>query len=272
MPCAVPNEIAKLKKVRNQVRGEMNCLDKIINPQKARFVMVGARPAMGKTNFMLNFVCHKIREENASVLYFHLEEGKQNLMERLLAIQSSESYLDLRKGKEKNEANVEKARQEMKEWKLSLDENYRMEKVVEKIRKTKSQKGLQYVVIDSWEFLSSENVECLSRMDELNKMAQQLKELAEELQICILCTSQLSRKPEERENHRPMLTDFSRSKKGIPVADVVVLLYREGYYEKKQEETENMEVIVIQNEEECQSIWYRVNWDCLQMKEEREEN
>ena len=191
------------------MEGRMNTLDQVITNQKAGLILIGAGAAVGKTNFALNLVHHKIQREHASILYFNLEEGRENIVERLIALQAKVKYNNLMQGRltEKEWQKVRIALKEMKNWKLYLEPSAKLERMEKQIRKVKQEKELQYVMIDTWNYISRKSEEPLSREDEVEKIAKELKELAKELQICIICTSHIARRTLERKDHNRMIKE-----------------------------------------------------------------
>ncbi len=204
--------------------------------QKSDLVYIAARPSMGKTAFALNLAQHAATRENASVAIFSLEMSKTQLMQRMLC---AEGLIDLSK--------VRTGELDEEEWQVLADASMRLygtkihiddtagqtiADIRSKSRRLKAEAGLDMVLIDYLQLMSgrgrSEN-----RQNEISEISRGLKALARELNCPIVCLSQLSRAPDGRPDHHPMLADLRESGSIEQDADVVMFLYRDYYYDKE---------------------------------------
>lgn len=217
--------------------------------QKSNLIIVAARPAMGKTAFALN-IAKNVGQEGKTVLIFSLEMGKTELGQRLLSMESHVEMESLKKG------NIM-----MEEWKdisMGIDKltntnifiddtpGISVFEMKNKCRRLKSLKGLDLIVIDYLQLMNAVG-RSESRQQEISTLSRMLKLLARELDCPVLLLSQLSRAPEMRKDHRPMLSDLRESGAIEQDADLVLFLYRDDYYNEDSEEQGVTEVIIAKH-------------------------
>ena len=246
--------IEKLYTEKNEVTGlttGFRDLNKKINGfQKSDLLLVAARPAMGKTAFALNLVQNAALKGDASVAVFSLEMSKEQLVQRMLSSQSNVELKKIKTGKLNADdwPRIIEAMAVLSEAKIHIDDTpgIKISELRSKCRKLKIEKGLDLVLIDYLQLMEGEgNNE--SRQQEIAKISRSLKILAKELNCPVVALSQLSRAPEQRADHRPMLSDLRESGSIEQDADIVMFLYRDEYYNPDTESKNIGEVIVSKN-------------------------
>lgn len=226
-------------------------LDKKINGlQKTDLILVAARPAMGKTAFTLNLAQNAAMKSNASVALFNLEMSKGQLIERMIA---SVSQVELNKIKNGNidDSEWEKLMDAMgvlSKLKIYIDDaaGINMMELRSKCRRLKVESGLDLVIIDYLQLMDGDS-KAESRQQEISKISRSLKILAKELECPVVALSQLSRAPEQRAEHRPILSDLRESGAIEQDADLVMFLYRDDYYNQNSEQKDITEVIIAKH-------------------------
>ena len=213
------------------------------------FILVAARPSMGKTAFVLNIAQHVAFRQNKTVAIFSLEMSKEQLVNRLFSL---ESYVDaqlLRTGNLKDsdwEKLIEGAGTIGKS-NLIIDDTpgISISELRSKCRKYKLEHGLDMIIIDYLQLMSgSVGKRSDSRQQEISDISRSLKAVARELNVPVISLSQLSRAVEQRPDHRPMLSDLRESGAIEQDADVVMFIYRDDYYHKDTEHVNEAEIII----------------------------
>lgn len=210
---------------------------------KTELTIIAARPAVGKTALILNFMLRQIKQD-IPVLMFSLEMSKKSLYKRLLSIISGVDAGKINKG-QLNGSEVEKIIAaadfllESKRDKLFIIDKSSItinDMIVE--AKTMKNKGIQVIYIDYLQLLNTESV-YKNRAIEMGEISRNLKILAKELDVAVVAVAQLNREVEHRTNKRPNLADLRDSGEIEQNADNVWFLYREGYYLEQKGEGEN---------------------------------
>ena len=213
--------------------------DKLNGLQKSNLVIIAARPAMGKTAFALNIAQQSAVKEGSVVLIFSLEMSKEQLGQRLLSSQARVESSKLQRGtlEKKDWDRVNLALDEMQKAKIYIDDTpgIQMIEIRNKCRRLKAEKGLDLIVIDYLQLMSSPE-KSDNRQVEISAISRNLKLLAREMNCPVIALSQLSRAPELRTDHRPNLADLRESGAIEQDADVVMFLYRDDYYNKENSE------------------------------------
>ncbi|HGZ2667477.1 TPA: replicative DNA helicase [Clostridioides difficile] len=226
-------------------------LNKKINGlQRTDLILIAARPAMGKTAFSLNLVQNAALKGDASVAVFSLEMSKEQLVQRMLSSQSSVELKKIKTGtlNDNDWPRIIDAMAVLSDAKIHIDDTpgIKISELRSKCRKLKIEKGLDLVLIDYLQLMEGEgNNE--SRQQEISKISRSLKILAKELNCPVVALSQLSRAPEQRADHRPMLSDLRESGAIEQDADIVMFLYRDEYYHADSESKNIGEVIIAKN-------------------------
>ena len=212
-------------------------LDKMTSGfQPSDFILIAARPSMGKTAFVLNIAQYVAFHENLSTAIFSLEMSKEQLVNRLFALESRVDAQKLRSGNLNDtewEQLIEGAGVIGKS-KLIIDDTpgISISELRSKCRKYALEQDLKLIVIDYLQLMSGNSKRNDSRQQEISDISRSLKGLARELNVPIIALSQLSRAVEQRTDHRPMLSDLRESGAIEQDADMVMFIYRDDYYNK----------------------------------------
>jgi replicative DNA helicase len=248
---------ANLEKLYNQKEGIIgvpsgfNDLDnKTLGFNPGNLVIVAARPAMGKSAFALNIATHAALKANCSVVYFSLEMTKEELTNRILASESMVDSMNVRSGKIQDEdwISLTKAAGTISEAKIFLDDSSGITPIElrAKCRRMKMEHNIGLIIVDYLQLMdASKNNQ--SRQADISEISRSLKILAKELSVPIIALSQLSRAPEARTDHRPMLSDLRESGAIEQDADMVMFLYREDYYNQETDKKNIAEIILAKN-------------------------
>jgi replicative DNA helicase len=206
--------------------------------QRSDLVIVAARPAMGKTAFALNVAQNAAVKGGGTVLIFSLEMSKEQLGQRLLAMEAKVDMENIKKGKiERTDWDrIMLAADTLSGANINIDDSPALSvfEIKNKCRRLKAEKGLDLVVIDYLQLMKSEG-RAESRQQEISNLSRYLKLLAREMDCPVIVLSQLSRAPEQRPNHRPVLSDLRESGSIEQDADIVIFLYRDDYYNEESE-------------------------------------
>ena len=217
--------------------------------QPSDFVLIAARPSMGKTAFVLNVVDHIAVRKNMPCMVFSLEMSKEQLVNRMLSMESNVDSQKLRTGSltDADWDAVVEGIGVIGNSKLIIDDTpgISISELRSKCRKMKLEYGLSIVIIDYLQLMSgSRKGGNDNRQQEISDISRSLKALARELHAPVIALSQLSRACETRQDHRPMLSDLRESGAIEQDADVVMFLYRDDYYNKDTEHPNEAEVII----------------------------
>ena len=218
--------------------------------QKADLVLLAARPSMGKTALMVNIATNAALKANATVAMFSLEMSRNQLSQRIL---SSLSHVDLMKIISGDLATEEwtkviETMTYLNEMAIYIDDTAAITplEVKAKCRRLKAEKGLDLVVIDYLQLMEVGG-RAESRQQEISAISRQLKGIAKELDVPVIALSQLSRAPEMRADHRPILSDLRESGAIEQDADIVMFLYRDEYYNPDTEKQGLGELIIAKH-------------------------
>mgnify|MGYP000999239543 FL=1 len=216
--------------------------------QPSDFVLIAARPSMGKTAFVLNLVDHISVKKGLPSMIFSLEMSKEQLVNRLLAMESNVDSQKLRTGTltDSDWDSVVEGIGIIGNSKLIIDDTpgISITELRSKCRKMKLEYGLSAVIIDYLQLMSGNGKSGDNRQQEISEISRSLKALARELNAPVIALSQLSRACETRQDHRPMLSDLRESGAIEQDADVVMFLYRDDYYNKDTDMPNIAEVII----------------------------
>ena len=217
--------------------------------QPSDLILIAARPAMGKTAFVLNIAEYMAFHDNKCVAMFSLEMSKEQFVNRLLSMESHVDSQHIRTGNlsDLEWENLIESAGVVGASKLIIDDtpSISIQELRSKCRKYKMEYDLQVIIIDYLQLMtggtgrSSE-----SRQQEISEISRSLKALARELNVPVIALSQLSRAVEQRPDHRPMLSDLRESGAIEQDADVVMFIYRDDYYNKDTEKKGIAEIII----------------------------
>ena len=225
-------------------------LDKMLfGLQKSDFILIAARPSMGKTSFALNIASYAAVHANVPVAIFSLEMSSTQLVSRII---SSEMLIDsnhLRTG-ELDDDDWEKIAASLTTLGqapiyINDSTNVTISDIRAKCRRLKLEKNLGLIVIDYLQLMQGSRAE--SRQQEISDISRSLKILAKELDVPIVALSQLSRAPEQRSEHRPMLSDLRESGAIEQDADIVMFLYRDDVYNPETDKKNVAECIIAKH-------------------------
>ena len=214
--------------------------------QKGDMILIAARPSMGKTTFALNIAEHAALREGKSVVIFSLEMSKEQLAYKLLCSEANVDMLKLRTGnlEDKDWENIARASGPLSSAKIYIDDTAGVSimEMRSKCRRLQRESGIDLILIDYLQLMSGSGEE--SRQQEVSEISRNIKAIAKEMQCPVIALSQLSRAPEQRADHRPMLSDLRESGSIEQDADLVMFLYRDEYYNKETEEKNVAECII----------------------------
>ena len=216
--------------------------------QPSDFILIAARPSMGKTAFVLNVVDYVSVRKNLPCMVFSLEMSKEQLVNRMLSMESNVDSQKLRTGTltDSDWDAVVEGVGIIGGSKLIIDDTpgISISELRSKCRKMKLEHGLGMVIIDYLQLMTGSGKSSDNRQQEISEISRSLKALAREMQAPVVALSQLSRACETRTDHRPMLSDLRESGAIEQDADVVMFLYRDDYYNKDSEMKDMAEVII----------------------------
>jgi replicative DNA helicase len=212
-----------------------------------QLIIVAARPAVGKSTFALDIARHAAVKQKKATIFFSLEMGRAEIAMRMLSAESSIYLQSMRKGTvtEADWAKLASVRGKINDAPLYIDDspNMSLVEIRAKCRRLAQQVDLKMVVIDYIQLMSSgKKVE--SRQQEVSEFSRALKLLAKELGIPVVALSQLNRQAEQAKDKRPEISHLRESGSLEQDADVVVLLHREGIYEKDHPRAGEADIIL----------------------------
>ena len=222
---------------------------KLSGLQPSDLVLVAARPSMGKTAFVLNIAQHVAFKKEKGVAVFSLEMSKEQLVNRLFALESQVDSQMLRTGNLKDsdwEKLIEGAGI-IGRSNLIIDDtpSISVSELRSKCRKYKLEHNIELVIIDYLQLMmGSAGKRQESRQQEISEISRSLKALARELNVPVVALSQLSRAVESRPDKRPTLSDLRESGAIEQDADVVMFIYRDEYYNKDSDKKRQAEIII----------------------------
>ena len=227
-------------------------MDRKINGlNKSDLLLLAARPGMGKTSMALNVALSAAKASGKTVAIFSLEMSKEQLVTRLLANEGLIENTRLATGnlRESDWEKIAQAASVLNQTTIRIDDNPLLT-VADMNAKCRRLENLGLVVIDYLQLMTSAGGKGYSgenRQQAVADISRMLKIMAKELQVPVLCLSQLSRANEKREDKRPMLSDLRESGAIEQDADIVMFLYRDDYYNEDSEKRNIAECIVAKN-------------------------
>ena len=210
-----------------------NDLDNIVKIKGGDLIVIASRPAMGKSTLAINILRNVAIKEKEPVLLFSLENSKETIINKLTIRNSMDASIFI-------DASVPQT----------------IDNIFKKSCELKEKENIELIIIDYLQLIQFNKSKVLSRDKEILKM---LKTLAKKLDIPIIITSQLSRKPEERNDKRPVITDFNNTAPSIlDYADKILFLYRDSYYNKDNKG--NMTDIIVAKNENDEIGTIKLGW------------
>ena len=248
------DNIEQLYKKKSKVSGiesgftDLDLKTSGLNPSD--LIMVAARPAMGKSAFVLNIAHHVAMNGKVPVMIFSLEMSKEQMVNRILCSEAEVDSMKVRTGDLDSEDWIKlgKASGNLAEAPIYIDDTPGLSsaELRAKCRKAKLEKDIGLIIIDYLQLMESKG-RSESRQNEISEISRSLKILAKELNVPVIALSQLSRAPESRPDHRPILSDLRESGSIEQDADIVMFLYRDDYYNPDTEKKNVAEVIIAKN-------------------------
>lgn len=248
----VLSKIEKASKTKEKITGVstgFSDLDYMTSGfQPSDLVLIAARPSMGKTALVLNMIRHVAMKKKRPCMIFSLEMSKEQLVNRLLSMESDINSQKLRTG-ELGDADWEslvQAVMEVSKSPLVIDDTpgITVTELRSRCRKIKLEKGLDLIVIDYLQLMSGSSKRSENRQQEVSEISRNLKAVAREMECPVIALSQLSRAPDQRPDHRPQLSDLRESGAIEQDADIVMFIYRDEKYNPDTEHPGEAELIV----------------------------
>ncbi|MCR4595958.1 MAG: replicative DNA helicase [Lachnospiraceae bacterium] len=223
--------------------------NKLMGLQPSDLILVAARPSMGKTAFVLNIAEYVALRQNKSVAIFSLEMPKEQLVKRLIAMNSRVDSQNLRSGQlsKSDWHEIIQSAGAIGASKLIIDDTsgITVSELRSKARKFKLEHNIDVIMIDYLQLMTvSTQSKADSRQQEISEISRALKGIARDLKVPVIALSQLSRQVESRADHRPMLSDLRESGAIEQDADVVMFIYRDDYYHEDSEKKGVSEIII----------------------------
>lgn len=243
------DEMSKLEgNITGLTTGFLDLDGKTSGLQKSDLIMLAARPAMGKTAFALNIAQQAAIKSKAKVLIFSLEMSRDQLGQRMLSMESRIEMQKLKTGnlERKDWDQIHIALDTLSKTSIYIDDTPGITamEIKNKCRRLKAEKGLDLIVIDYLQLMAFEG-RSESRQQEITALSRFLKLLAREMDCPVIVLSQLSRAPEQRTDHRPILSDLRESGSIEQDADIVMFLYRDEYYNPETTDKPNICEVII---------------------------
>ena len=221
--------------------------DKLGGLHQSDLIIIAGRPSMGKTSLATNIAfnaAQKLQEsgKKSSIAFFSLEMSSEQLSTRIISEQARISSNDIRRGKISEEQfdKFLETSKNISELPLYIDETpaISIAALSNKARRIKRLFGLDMIVVDYIQLMKGTTANKDGRVQEISQITQGLKAIAKELSVPVVALSQLSRQVEQRDDHKPQLADLRESGSIEQDADVVMFVYREGYYLQRKEPRE----------------------------------
>ncbi len=244
------NEAARSKNPITGLPTGFKDLDELLTGLHAsELILVAARPSMGKTALVLNILQNVVLGQGECAVMFSLEMSNEMIMNRLL---SQESHVDAQRIRSGDLTDndwdmlIESA-EKIGRSKLIIDDTpgISIAEMRSKCRKIKLENDLKLIVIDYLQLMSASGRRSENRQQEITEISRGLKALAREMNVPVIALSQLSRAPDSRADHRPMLSDLRESGSIEQDADVVMFIYRDEYYNKEESKSKGITELIV---------------------------
>jgi len=215
--------------------------------QRSDLILLAARPSMGKTALALNIAINAVKT-GISVALFSLEMSKEQYVQRIISMESMVESNKLRSGNLDDEDwnRLLSVMSVISNYKIHVDDtaSITLFEMMSKCRRLKIEKGLDMIIVDYLQLMSGSGKND-NRQQEISNISRGLKAMARELNCPVVALSQLSRAPELRTDHRPIMSDLRESGAIEQDADVVMMLYRDEYYNKEESEKKGITEVII---------------------------
>ena len=220
--------------------------------QKSDLIIIAGRPSMGKTALCLNIALNVIKKYECPILFFSLEMSKEQVIYRILANEIEISNTRLKTGQiyENDWAQINQTVKKLSALPLFINDmtNLSVQEIRAKVQKIVfEQKNIGLIIIDYLQLMQNSKMQSDNRVQELSQITRGLKSIAREFQVPLITLSQLSRSVENRINKRPILSDLRESGSIEQDADLVLMLYRDSYYNSTVSEIDLTELIIAKH-------------------------
>lgn len=257
------SEVVKEEKLSTSFKS----LDEALNGgfSNTDFVILGARPAMGKTSLALNIAQHIVLKEHKAVAIFSLDSSKKQLMQRMFCTDTELDNVRLKTGNMQacDWKKLVETMMRFAEAPLYIDDTSgcTIEDIISKCRSLATKENrLSLIIIDYLQLIKG-GEDPYQRSKDVKKFLMMLKSLTYELNTPILCLSQLSRRPEKREDKRPNLNDWSETIAFNEYSDIVLFIYRDDYYTPMKNNTvSEAEIIIAKNRDNYDISTVKLNF------------
>lgn len=216
--------------------------------QRSDLILLAARPSMGKTALALNIAMNAVKS-GASVALFSLEMSKEQYVQRIISMESMVESTKLRSGNLDDDdwSRLISVMSTISNYNVFIDDTASVSlfEVMSKCRRLKIEHGLDMVIVDYLQLMTDGGRSGDNRQQEISNISRGLKALAREMDCPVIALSQLSRAPELRNDHRPIMSDLRESGAIEQDADVVMMLYRDEYYLKEESEKKGITDVII---------------------------
>ncbi len=216
--------------------------------QRSDLILLAARPSMGKTALALNIAMNAVKT-GASVALFSLEMSKEQYVQRIISMESMVESTKLRSGNLDDDdwSRLISVMSTISNYNVFIDDTASVSlfEVMSKCRRLKIEQGLDMVIVDYLQLMTDGGRSGDNRQQEISNISRGLKAMARELDCPVVALSQLSRAPELRNDHRPIMSDLRESGAIEQDADVVMMLYRDEYYLKEESEKKGITDVII---------------------------
>ncbi|WP_040582226.1 replicative DNA helicase [Sedimentibacter sp. B4] len=216
--------------------------------QRSDLILLAARPSMGKTALALNIAMNAVKS-GASVALFSLEMSKEQYVQRIISMESMVESTKLRSGNLDDDdwSRLISVMSTISNYNVFIDDTASVSlfEVMSKCRRLKIEQGLDMVIVDYLQLMTDGGRSGDNRQQEISNISRGLKAMARELNCPVIALSQLSRAPELRNDHRPIMSDLRESGAIEQDADVVMMLYRDEYYLKEESEKKGITDVII---------------------------
>lgn len=216
--------------------------------QPSDLIIVAARPSMGKTAFVLNIAEYVAVKQKISTVIFSLEMSKDQLVKRIISMNSKVDSQAIRTGDLQDEdwMKIVESAKDIGDSSLIIDDTpgITIQELRSKCRKLKLENNLGLIIIDYLQLMSGGSRRVESKQQEIAEISRSLKAIAREVNAPVIALSQLSRAVEQRPDKRPMMSDLRESGAIEQDADVVMFIYRDEYYNKESKDAGVSEIII----------------------------
>lgn len=259
------NEAARSKNPITGLPTGFKDLDELLTGlHPSELILIAARPSMGKTALVLNILQNVVLEQDKCAAFFSLEMSGELIMNRLFALESHVDAQRIRSG-DLSDSDWDKlleGAEAIGRSQLIIDDTpgISVAEMRSKCRKFKLDHDIKLIVIDYLQLMSPSGKRNENRQQEITEISRSLKALAREMNVPVIALSQLSRAPDTRADHRPMLSDLRESGSIEQDADVVMFIYRDEYYNKEESKAKGVTELIVAKQRNGPVDTVRLAW------------